>query len=157
MQPQTAETPAPARRINLPPTYMALASYVTNSYFTLVPLGHTPDDLLVPSYWMHVARKLKPNYFIRVRAEDGSFDGELLVLQSSDTWAKCVWFVLNHREGAELASTDHTPQRDRFKLEATAKGWRVIEKDSGKTLAKDLPQRSDAEAFVADYIANLKN
>jgi hypothetical protein len=158
MQSPALEIKAPAsRRIALPATYLSLAQYVSQTYFTLVPLGHTPEDLLQPEYWMHAARKLRPNYFIRVRAEDGSFDGELLVIQASDTWAKCVWFILNRRDGSERADADYSPKRDNFKIEPNAKGWRVIEKASAKIIAKDLPQKVDAEKALDLYLEDMKH
>lgn len=157
MQPQTAEPATQARRkIALPATYLKLEESVVRRYHTFVPLGHTPDDLLDPSYWVHWAQKLRANYTIRVRAEDGSFDGELLVLSAGDTWAKCVWFVFNRRDNGELAAVDQTPARAQYKIEPTAKGWRVIEKASGKVLEKDLPNKADAEKAVDLYIESLK-
>jgi hypothetical protein len=155
MQP-AIEIKAPPRKISLPATYLGLAQYVTQTYFTLIPLGHAPDDLLRPEYWMHAAKKLRPNYFIRVRAEDGSFDGELLVIQASDTWAKCVWFILNERGDGERAAADYSPQRENYKLEPNARGWRVIEKASGKVIAKDLPQKADAEKALDVYLQDMK-
>lgn len=148
---------APTRKAQLPATHLQLAQYVTQTYFTFIPVGHSPEDLLDPNYWMHWAKKLRPNYFIRVRAEDGSFDGELLVIQASDTWAKCVWFVFNERAESEQATADQTPLRDHYKLEANAKGWRVIHKPTGKVLAKDLPQRVDAEKALDLHLAEMKN
>ncbi len=149
-------TPPATRKIALPATYLSLAQYVSQTHFTLVPSGHTPDDLLRPEYWMHWAKKLRANYFIRVRAEDGSFDGELLVIQASDTWAKCVWFTFNQRDGAERADADQSPKRDGFKIEANAKGWRLIEKATGKVIAKDLPLKSDAEKHLDLYLEETK-
>jgi len=123
----------------------------------MIPVGHAPDDLLQPEYWMHWARKLRPNSFVRVRAEDGSFDGELLVIQASDTWAKCVWFVFNQRAEAERAEVDQSPKRDGYKIEPNARGWRLIEKASGKVIAKDLPQKSDAEKRLDLYLEEMSN
>ena len=155
MQPQEIKAPN-ARRIALPATNLSLAQYVSQTYFTFIPLGHQPDDLLQPEYWVHWARKLRPNYFIRVRAEDGSFDGELLVIQASDTWAKCVWFVFNQRDGEERAEADQSPRRDGYKIEPNARGWRLIEKSSGKIIAKDLPHKADAEKALDSYLAEMK-
>jgi len=156
MQPAT-EIKAPAsRRIALPATYLSLAQYVSQTYFTLIPIGHAPDDLLQPEYWMHWAKRLRPNYFIRVRAEDGSFDGELMVIQASDTWAKCVWFTFNQRTGDERAEADYSPQRENYKIEPNARGWRLIEKATGKVIAKDLPGKADAEKALDSYLAEIK-
>lgn len=134
-----------SRRIALPATYLSVASFVSTTYFTLIPVGHTPDDLLQPEYWMHWARKLRPNSFIRVRAEDGSFDGELLVIQASDNWAKCLWFVLNQRAEEARVDADYSPKRSHYKIESNASGWRLIEKATGKVLKSDMPFKSDAE------------
>jgi hypothetical protein len=145
------------RKIALPATYLQLAQYVSQTYFTLVPIGHDPEDLLQPEYWLHWAKRLRANYFIRVRAEDGSFDGELLVIQASETWAKCVWFTFNQRAGSELASADQSPRRENYKIEPNAKGWRLIEKASGKIIAKDLPLKADAEKALDSYLSDMTN
>lgn len=157
MQSQALEIKPITRKISLPATYLQLSQYVSQNYFTLVPQGHTPEDLLQPEYWMHWAKRLRPNYFIRVRAEDGSFDGELLVIQASDTWAKCVWFIFNQRDGEERAEVDQSPRRSNYKLESNAKGWRVIEKATAKIIAKDLPLKVDAEKALDTYLDDMKN
>lgn len=150
------EIKQPARKICLPSTALQLAQQLSQEYFAFIPVGHTPDDLLQPEYWMHWGRKLRANFFITVRAEDGSFDGKLLVIQASDTWAKCVWFIFNDRAEEERASVDQSPKRDRFKIESNATGWRILEKASGKVIEKDLPRKSDAEKALDLYLESQK-
>lgn len=147
---------APTRKINLPATYLELFETRCRRYFTFIPLGHSAEDLLQPEYWVHWAKRLRPNFFIDVVAEDGTFDGTLRVLQVSDTWAKCVWFVYNRRDGEARPDVDYSPKRTLFKIESSAKGWRIIEKESGTVIEKDLPHRSDAEAFLDQHLAKMK-
>lgn len=150
-----AEIKAPTRKVALPATALSLSQYVSMTYFAMIPVGHTPEDLLQPEYWMHWAKRLRPNYFVQVRAEDGSFDGQLLVIQASDTWAKCVWFVFNTRVDGERAAVDQSPKRDNFKIEPNARGWRLIEKATGKVIAKELPLKADAEKALDTYLAEM--
>ena len=146
---------APTRKINLPATYLELFETRCRRYFTFVPLGHTAEDLLQPEYWVHWAKRLRQNFFIDVVAEDGTFDGTLRVLQVNETWAKCVWFTYNRRDGDARVDVDYSPKRDLFKIEANARGWRLIEKASGKVIEKDLPAKSDAEKALDVYLATM--
>lgn len=56
----------------------------------------TPEDLLDPSYWAHISSFFKPNDRIEVRADDGAWFAELLVLDCSRQWAK-VHLLSKHK------------------------------------------------------------
>ncbi len=47
-----------------------------------------PEDMLKPEYWAHVSANLKPWDRIEVRANDGAWLAELLVLETARNWAR---------------------------------------------------------------------
>ena len=47
-----------------------------------------PEDLLDPEYWTHVAEQFKPFDKVEVRADDGSWYAECLVLETSRRWTR---------------------------------------------------------------------
>ncbi len=59
-----------------------------------VEAGVTPEDLLNGAFWGGVAQNLKPFNRIEVRADDGTWMCELLVLTASRAWASVK--VLQH-------------------------------------------------------------
>lgn len=143
------------RKIVLNQARLQGKEFVAREYFVLPDAGTRPDDMLNPDYWVHCARKLRNNTLITVRSEDGTFAGILIVLAASDTWARCEWLVL--REFEDPIEADPTPERDLYKIDNVASGWRVIDKATGKALVIGLPQRADAEKFIDEHIAEKKN
>lgn len=60
-----------------------------------------PEDLLRTEYWAHVSAQLKPWDRIEVRANDGSWLAELLVLETARNWSRV--HILN---AYKLTTTD---------------------------------------------------
>ena len=57
--------------------------------FDVVPEHGTPfEEILKDGYWAHVSAKMKPGDHIEVRAEDGSYYAELMVLDAGRLYAK---------------------------------------------------------------------
>jgi hypothetical protein len=65
-----------------------LTEYMRVSYTVNLEAGIMPEDLLKPSFWSNVSYKLKPLDLVEVRAEDGSYYGQLLVRDRGRSWAK---------------------------------------------------------------------
>lgn len=83
-----AETAEPAKVRKIHPSRFKLAETSRNVYM-IVPEDGTPfDSLLEPSYWSHIADKLRPTDRIEVIAEDGSYFAELLVRSQGRMTAK---------------------------------------------------------------------
>lgn len=57
---------------------------VSRNVWVVVPEHDTSfEDLLQPSYWAHIAEKVRPTDRIEVYAEDGSYFAELIVRTST--------------------------------------------------------------------------
>ena len=72
------------------PSRMRLAEYDRQEWIVNAEPGHTIDDILKPGYWAHMAPQMSAYDHIEVRAEDGSWVADLLVVQVDRMWAKVV-------------------------------------------------------------------
>jgi len=72
------------------PSRMRLAEYDRQEWIVNAEPGHTIEDLMKPGYWAHMAQQMTAYDHIEVRAEDGSWVAELLVVQVDRMWAKVV-------------------------------------------------------------------
>ena len=94
-QQETKPDPAPARpeqkRKPVPAIHdgrFAAAEYERSTWVITAEEGTIPEDVLNADYYAHVAAKLSPYDRIEVRANDGTWVAELLVLDVSRLWAK---------------------------------------------------------------------
>ena len=72
------------------PTRMKLAENERRDWIVNAELAHTIDDLTNPAYWAHMAAQLTPYDHIEVRAEDGAWIANLIVIQVDRSWAKMM-------------------------------------------------------------------
>jgi len=72
------------------PTRMKLAENERQDWIVNAELSHTVEDLTNPGYWAHMAAQLQPYDHIEVRAEDGSWIANLIVIQVDRSWAKVM-------------------------------------------------------------------
>ena len=72
------------------PTRMKIAEYERNDWIVNAELTHTIDDILRPGYWAHMAQQMQPYDHIEVRAEDGAWIAELIVVETDRSWAKVI-------------------------------------------------------------------
>lgn len=81
--------PLSARTYKLHPSRFNISAVYTRKEVSAVPVAGTPfDALLEPSYWAHVAEKLRPYDEIVVMSEDMTYYARFLVLASSRMSAK---------------------------------------------------------------------
>lgn len=66
----------------------ANAEFERSTWVITAEEGTIPDDVLNPDYYAHVAAKLRPYDHIEIRANDGTWLAQLLVLDVSRLWAK---------------------------------------------------------------------
>ena len=72
------------------PTRMKLAEHERQEWIVNAELSHTIEDLTNPGYWAHMASQLQPYDHIEVRAEDGSWIANVIVIQVDRSWAKVM-------------------------------------------------------------------
>lgn len=70
------------------PSRFKLATHVRNVWSIVPEDGTAYEEILEPSYWTHIAERLRPNDRIEVFAEDGSYFAELIVRSSTRLSAK---------------------------------------------------------------------
>ena len=82
--------PDVTRNMTMHPTRMQLAEYDRQEWIANAEVGHTIDDVLKPSYWAHMSSQMQPYDHIEVRAEDGSWIADLIVMEPGRNYAKVV-------------------------------------------------------------------
>jgi hypothetical protein len=82
--------PLPPRKPRLPPNGLALSESVSVRYSITLSPDVPLKTVLDREFWMHVGRRLQPNFFIDVTCEDGSYYAELYVRSAHATGAQVV-------------------------------------------------------------------
>jgi len=106
--------------------------------------GSIREDFLKPDYWSHIAFQLEPYHMIEVRADDGTYWGEYLVLSCERTWAKVKelrWHELDHQ------ATDL--QELIYKFRGPHCKHSVIRVSDSSVLIEKLPSKEDALKWIA--------
>jgi len=86
---KAATTETPARRVQPVDRARMRECEFQRTVYTATAFENTdPKDLLDPEYWTHVAEQFKPFDKVEVRADDGSWYAELLVLETSRRWTR---------------------------------------------------------------------
>lgn len=137
--------------------------------FTRVVYSHTPsedvtlDDVLVPSYWTHVATKFKPGTRIEVLSADMTWFAELLVIDSSRSHASVavlrqVKVALPARKAAPAAGAelDFVEKGYEVKFAGQEKKYRVIRKSDKKELKDGFPTEDLGWEFVRNHIKAIE-
>lgn len=135
---------------------MSVAEYKRVQWFCHAAEGVTPDDILKPEYWAHVAQKLNINTGfdrIEVLANDGSWMAELLVLTTGRTAAKVKMLALHDLDGAYADMSNANKTHD-IKHRGPRK-WSIVRLSDGAVVKENIPTREDAELELADYMKAL--
>lgn len=132
-----------------------VADFTIGDFDAKVEMGTTKEDLLNPAFWSHVAENMTPWSRITVRAEDGTFYAQLLVLDCGRGHAKMRllnWWDLTTADVAATQSA--TMNLDDFSIEwkgATKKAV-VIRKADQVVLQEGLPSKGAAEVWLKNFI-----
>lgn len=107
--------------------------------------GTSPEDVLVPAYYAHVAKQLKPGARIEVAPADGSWFMELYV-RSSDANAAKVALL-------ELYTFDEVAQVETAVFEVKhrgPKGWSVVRTSDKAVVFENGKTKDEATKWIAD-------
>ena len=150
-----ADTADEKKKPAFQPKTLQAMEYVAKQYILTVPADATPDDILDPARFAHVASKLRKNSLILVVSEGETWTGLFRVYSVGDTWAKVhVCWVSQHEElGADAAET---PPEFRYKIDRNQAGYRVIHKETGKVIASKIATKGEAEARMQAEIDKSK-
>lgn len=172
--PAASSSPSPKERVpgngvargkltQLDPGKLEQAEFVRTAYCATVPQGVRPEHLADPAFWAHHAAKLSPWAKIEVRAEDGSWYGEFIVLDCSRTWAKVHPVVgpvflttgdmsLTQAEGVSI-DKDISEKAKGYKVEFTpTTRWRVVRVSDSAAVDSNRVTRDDAEKWLRAHI-----
>ena len=107
--------------------------------------GTTPEDILVPAYYAHVAKQLKPGAKIEVTPVDGSWYAELYVRSSDAISAKVALL--------ELYTFDEVAQVEAAAFEIKhrgPKGWSVVRTSDKAVVFENGKAKDEASQWIAD-------
>lgn len=79
--------------------------FVWTRYALTANAGVTPQDMLAPEYWAHIAAQLKPRDEVVAWADDGTWRAEFVVLGSDRNWARVHLVGVSHFTSADVAQT----------------------------------------------------
>lgn len=112
--------------------------------------GATIEDLLRPEAWAAVAPKLQPWSHVEVRAEDGTYYAELLVLACDRTWAKM--HVLKY-ESLSTPDVSLTQSNSAYEIRHTPLlRWHVIRKSDRHIVKDNFQLRAQAEDALREHL-----
>lgn len=118
--------------------------------------GHTRADMLRPAYWSHVSPKLKPYDRVEVRAEDGTYFAELLVLACDRTWARMYALSWHELSTADVSLTEAVSASSKFEVKHTpGLRWHVVRKSDRQVMMRDGQTRDEAETWVKEYVKTV--
>ena len=129
------------------------AEYAREQWLVTAHENTTPKDLLEPSYWAHVATKLRPRARIEAWANDGTWLAEYVVLEAGRNWAKLHLLSVHHLTTADVAQT----QADLLSAyEVTFRGghclWSVIRKIDREVVHEGEQTMDGAVAWLKERL-----
>ena len=95
------------------------AEFARNLWVVTVEQGTTRDDVRRPEFWSLVSKNFKPYDRIELRADDGTFFAEYLVLSADRAWAR-LHELSFHNLGTQdvaLTAAQSAEQRRRYTIE----------------------------------------
>lgn len=133
-----------------------LASYRNKHWVIELPTGVTVDDALVPEFWAHVGKKLRPLNRIELQAQDMTFIAECIVLAAGPGFAKVKMLeYYSLAESAESAAEQMTAAVIEGQYEVKWNGpshkWVVIRVSDGMMLQTGFPAQADAQIWALSH------
>lgn len=143
--------------IQLPPNNLNALDQISNRWDVEVPHGVKPEALLDPAFWAHRAPKMKPWDEIRARAQDGTWMGRYLVLDSSRVWVRVKLLEFHQLTSSDVSLTQASMgQLKDFKDQHNVvfRGmhkWSVVRKSDKAVLHQGEEQKEGAAAWLDAY------
>lgn len=125
---------------------LSQADYARVVWAVEAAAGVTPEDILDPAYWVHVAKSLKPGARIEVTAADKSWFVELYVRSATGNDARVV--VLSEHIFSAPVKADSTAAYE--VKHRGPRGWSVIRQSDKTVVFEEGKTREDAEKWVTD-------
>lgn len=146
---ETKAQPAPKKReIYIDPGRMQLSEFARQDWVANAPEGATPEDIKNPAFWMLMSQQMKPYDRVEVRADDGTWLAEVLVLEAERTYARVS--VLNVFELDSQADTQVQTDFEVFWRGPQHK-WSVKRTSDNEVVKSGLSTRSEGISWLAEY------
>lgn len=159
--------PEAIREPRLGATSFDVADFKRTYYVGNVEHGITPEDVLAEAFWAYHSAKLKPWDRIELRADDGTWFGEYLVLDCSRTWAKVfplrvVMLTTTDISQTQAAKANRKVEKTEPKSVAGKPGdyevkfrgpvhkWSVVRKSDDEVISDSHPTKEMAEKWLTD-------
>lgn len=136
--------------MQLNPARLAQGEYVRTVHVATAEQGTAEEDLINPAYWAHVASKMRPWDRIEVRSDDGTFYAELLVLDSSRTWARVKLLKFLPLTSADVSQTQADDEYE-IKFRGPVLRWSVVRRLDNAVIKEAMQNKDEAAAFLAQY------
>lgn len=143
----------PTTNLQVAPERFFAAEYVVNRWVVNADEATTPADILRGEYWGHVAESLKPWDHIYVRAENGTWYTELLVLQVARAYAavrplnQWSWGQDAAEEAQEAAKN---AAAYRTKWGGPQYKWTVIRMSDNQRVSEGMTSERDALDWIVE-------
>ncbi len=148
------------------PLHIHEADFKRRRYAVDVPMGALPPDAVQPEFYANIAATLRPWDQIELRAADGTWYMEVMVLDASRSWAR-VYPILGPAmfttPDVSLTQAANTPAsavpapapQDAADFEVRHRGskkWSVLRRSDGEVIAENLNTKGAAELELEAYL-----
>ncbi len=136
--------------IQLAPNELQFYEQASLRWDCKIPAGVNLEDVMVPAFWSHHAMKLAPWHEIRVRAEDGTWMANLIVLDSSRTWARVAILSCHGFSSRDVSQSQASEVEVKSVLEAHSivhRGphkWSIVRKADKAIIQEGIEQKETA-------------
>jgi len=135
------------------PSRVKLAEYERQEWVVDAPEGTTDRDLENPAFWAHIAAKFIPYARLEIRAHDGSWIGEAIVLSCGRTWAKVA--VLNMYQLFKENESLDVPVDHEVKWRGPGKKHTVERISDGAVLVEGIQTKIEALEWLHNHERKL--
>jgi hypothetical protein len=155
VQTQTEEAPKTKEKREVSPAVpnrLQLAEHALQFHVYTAESGDYPEDFLKPEYWSLVATKFQPYDHIEVRADDGTYWAEFLVVSCDRTWAR-----VHKLRDARLQVANEQPVDPDYKVEwkGPHKKWCVIRQGDKSIVHDGEAEKSFAVRWLEEYVRTI--
>jgi hypothetical protein len=128
--------------------HLKSAEYERNEWVVNAPEGAKVEHAKKPEFWRSVAAKLKPFDRIELRADDGTWIAELIVIYSERNWAKVD--ILNHYKLCDSDMPESAVDYD-VQWKGPQKKWIVLRKSDNATLKEGIQTKDEAIMWMKEH------
>lgn len=136
------------------PGRVRTAEAARNLWVATVEQGTTRDDIKRPEFWALVARNFKPYDRLEVRADDGTFFAEFLILSADRAWAKVheLRFETLGSQDVSLTEANQADIRNRYAVKYNGPHLRYCVERKDGTKVERLKERCQDQAEASAWL-----